>query len=77
MSRAVANSEVETDVQTQRLPVDAICVGCKRVSVAWIDHPPEDDDLTSFLQECVACDEQTWHNVHAVLSGLLGGDDDE
>lgn len=78
MSRAAANPDDETAESTQkRLPVDAICVSCKRVSVAWIAHASEDDSPTSFLTECVACGEETWHNVHEVLSGLLGGDDDE
>lgn len=68
---------------TEAVPVDGICVECRRVGVHRVspDHIRSDtdvdwlaleaSDLTSFEHPCWCSDEPTWHNPVAVLTGLL------
>ncbi len=65
------------------IPVDAICVGCRQTRVKRANpeemgqHPQVDpttleaEDLTSFKHVCHRCEEATWWNPVAVLTGLV------
>jgi len=65
------------------IPVDAICVGCRKTQVKRASAPADTDpdaleasDLSSFKHVCHTCQTATWWNPIAVLSGLMDSECD-
>ncbi|WP_224333095.1 hypothetical protein [Haloprofundus halobius] len=58
------------------IPVDAVCIGCKRTSVRRAPVDSVEDVPSSFRHVCGGCRKVTWWNVVSVLHGLIDAEED-